>query len=607
MPTHMKKFLSRYGAWLVALALGVSVWLFWAVGYPHALAYHEQFQLFLFGGDYFAACISEPGGLARWLAELLVQFYNNPYYGATVLALLFMLLFTISYKLFTINYPLKNSSFFILHSSLSTLALLPPLLLWYVMGDENVLLTYTVALLLALAACYAIRSLAGNCWAQGVVAVVGMPLLYWLIGPMAFLPALYMTVVLPLNAASRRLITAGTGLLALLMVAVAIVISSHQLPYPTDRFWIGLSYYRVPQVMPLLFVVIPAVVLLGGVLSSLLKNSSLNNSSFFILHSSFKYSSLFILLSSLIILAVLLIPRGYDAKKYELIDYDYLVRTAQWKAIISKAEQQQPDLPMSVAATNLALAMEQQLGDRAFQFFQRGTQGLLPPFERNFATTQLTGEIYFRLGLVNTAQRFAFEAMEALPNYAKSVRVMRRLAETNLINRQYAVARKYLQLLEKTLFYRKWARQTLTLLGNEAAIDSHPLYGHLRQMRLQDDILFSDKEIDRICGQLFLHNKQNTVAMQYLLMWPLMNRDIPTFMQYVQVVQNNAVYRPRHIEEAICYAFGMQQQRPPQGLVSEAVASQFLKFANAYNQGGRQNPALLQPFKNTVWYYLVRN
>lgn len=40
-----------------------------------------------------------------------------------------------------------------------------------------------------------------------------------------------------------------------------------------------------------------------------------------------------------------------------------------------------------------------------------------------------------------------FEAMEAIPDYKKSGRAYMRLAETNLINGQYAVAAKYLLAL----------------------------------------------------------------------------------------------------------------------------------------------------------------
>ena len=63
----------------------------------------------------------------------------------------------------------------------------------------------------------------------------------------------------------------------------------------------------------------------------------------------------------------------------------------------------------------------------------------------------LTGEVYWQIGLVNTAQRFAFETMEAIPNYAKSCRAVKRLAETNLVNGEYAVARKYIPLLDRDI------------------------------------------------------------------------------------------------------------------------------------------------------------
>jgi len=247
--------------------------------------------------------------------------------------------------------------------------------------------------------------------------------------------------------------------------------------------------------------------------------------------------------------------------------------------------------------------MTNQLGERAFDFYQRGAEGLLPRFERNFATSQLTGEIYFHLGLINTAQRFAFEAMEAIPNYNKSARVVKRLAETNLINGQYQVARKYLRMLEKTVFYRPWAQRTMAMLGDEDAINRHPLYGTLRQYRLQDDFLFSEQELDKICGQLFMHNHQNQMALQYLLMLPLMDRDIPRFMNYAEYVQGRVQYNPRHSQEAIAFAFMQQRQQPLQGLVSPFILQQMNDFARIYSQD--KNSPGLQQFRNTAWYYLA--
>lgn len=567
MPIRMKKFLSRYWKTGLTILFGVAVFLFWRYRYPFALTYQEQFQLFLFDSDYFAMRMAEPGGLARYIGEFLTQFYNGVTIGALILALVMMLIQRLTWRVMSCD------------SMFYPLSFIPVLMLWYAMGDESVLLTYAVALVLALAAVLLIQK-CGQIW-KWVIIVVLMPVLYWLIGPMALLVALCMA-------------TWQMVVVALIIVVACIFMSAHLLPYPLLRLVLGIGYYRIPVTLPYVLMAIPLVIWLLQWLFDLRFARELK-------------ASRPILAGMLVVVAMgglMIVPRGFDSRKYELIEYDYLVRVSDWNGIIAKAEQKMPDLPMSVSATNLALAMTNQLGERAFDFYQRGLQGMLPKFERNFATTQLTGEIYFHLGLVNTAQRFAFEAMEAIPNYNKSARVVKRLAETNLINGQYKVAEKYLRMLEKTIFYRPWAQRTLAMLGDEKAINAHPLYGTLRQYRLQEDFLFSDRELDKICGQLFMHCHQNQVAAQYLLMAPLLDRDVPRFMQYAQYVQSQIQYNPRSCQEAIAFAFMQQRQQPPQGVVSPMVLQRMNDFMRIYSSGGKDAVGLKQ-FRNTVWYYLI--
>ena len=460
-------------------------------------------------------------------------------------------------------------------------------MLWYAMGDESVMLTYAVALILAMVAALSLAKLV-KLVQQGKLAILAklgillvlIPLLYWLIGPMVLLVA---ALMLPLTVT----------VVAVIYALALIFLSAHYLPFPMSRVVLGISYYRIPEVLPYVLMAIPVVIIL---LVWLCRR----------FHSVPEKQKKWLCGVSLVVVAVaavLIIPRAFDTKKYELIEYDYLVRTNQWNAIIAKAEKQMPDLPMSVSATNLALGMTNQLGERAFDFYQRGSEGLLPKFERNFATAQLTGEIYFHLGLINTAQRFAFEAMEAIPNYNKSARVVKRLAETNLINGQYKVAEKYLKMLEKTVFYRPWAKRTMAMLGDEKQINSHPLYGTLRQYRLQEDFLFSEQELDKICGQLFVHNPQNQMATQYLLLMPLLDRDIPRFMSYVPVVQEKTQYNPRSCQEALAFAFMQQRQQPPRGLISDMILQKMNDFSRTYSNN-KQSPELAR-FKNTVWYYLT--
>ncbi len=543
----MKKFLSKYWKASLSLAFGVAVFLFWRYGYYYALSYQEQFQLFLFDSDYFMERLAQPGGLARYLGEFVVQFYNSSTIGALLIAILYVALQRLTYLILLRrmkNDKSRDTSSF-LYSLLFALSFLPPITLWFVMGDENVMLTYVIALIIAM--------------------------LFMLIGPMVLLTAF---VLMPLSV---------------IYALVCIFISAYWVPYPLSQLMVGVDYYRFVDILPYSLFLVPVLVLALCYGVRYLPKV--------------KLSVCYALAGVVVLLMVLVCIFGYDTKKYELIEYDYLVRIKDWNGIIAKAEKKTPDLPMSVCATNLALAITNQLGDRAFDFYQRGREGLLPPFERNFTTAQLTGEIYYYLGLINTAQRFAFESMEALPNYNKSGRIIKRLVETNMINGQYEVARKYLQLLEKTIFYRPWAEKTLTLLQNPQQINQHPVYGWLRKVRLQDDFLFSEDEVDKICGQLFMHNTKNAMAMQYLLMTPLLDRDLNRFMQYLQVVQEKVRYNPRVCQEAVCLAFAQRNQQPPQGSVNQMILRNFSEFVQAY--GGQHNPAALSRFKQSTWYYLM--
>lgn len=565
MPIRMKRFLSKHADWLLTLFFGLVVFLFWEFRYPFALTFQEQLQLFLFDGDYFCERMAEPGGLARYVGEFLVQFYNATVIGALILAILFMMVQRLTWRL------MRCEDYYYL-------SLIPALVLWFAMGDENVMLAYVVALIMAMGCILGLRPLERlNLIGRVIIALVVLPLLYWLIGPLALLVAVCM-------------VPTWLAGLAVIYVVALVLVSAWLLPYPLVRLAVGIGYYRFPVTIPYLLILIPVLIAMMHYGCRHLPKPKLG----------VKYALI------LAITALLFVPQhyGFDAKKYELMEYDYLVRIKDWNGIIAKAEQQTPDKPMSVSATNLALAMTNQLGERAFEFYQRGSQGLLPPFERNYATTQLTGEIYFHLGLVNTAQRLAFEAMEAISNYNKSGRALKRLVETNVINGQYKVAEKYIKILEKTIFYRSWAERMRAMLGDEKTINAHPLYGTLRQYRLQEDFLFSDTELDKICGQLFMHNHQNQMAAQYLLLLPLLDRDVPRFMQYAQYVQSQVRYNPRSCQEAIAFGFMQQRQQPPQGLVSPLILQQLNDFSRIYSAGGKGAPGLEQ-FRNSVWYYLM--
>jgi hypothetical protein len=574
--------LSKYWKIGVSLLFGVAVFLFWWLACPALLSFQEQYQLFLMDGDYIGQLLAVPDGFARCVAEYLTQYYISHALGALVLAIIFVIIHRLVWRLMAAVSDTASGHY--------ALSFIPVLSLWLMLGDESVLLTFAIALILALATMW-VYEVAGKRLRVYLIILL-IPLLYWLAGPVVLMFAAWVTIR-QFQTMDSKWTGLLIGVLAIIYALACILVSSWLVPYPLFRLFYGIDYYRFVEVYYWMFlitmvlsVVIPAVMFWVP----MLRRGRVTGC-----------------VEAVILLAAFLLlrPSFYDSRKAEVMEYDYLVRCQNWGAILAKADKKTPDLPMTVCATNLALGMSGQLGERLFDYYQNGIQGLVPPFERNFASILLTGEVYWQLGLVNNAQQFAFEAMEAIPNYAKSCRAVKRLAETNLVNGEYAVARKYLQMLQKTLAYHQWAERTLPLLGNEKAINEHPVYGRMRQIRLKDDFLFSERELDKIFGQLVMHNQRNGLALQYLLAAPLLNRDVNTFMNYMIYVDGlHLGYRPRSCQEAVVFAYAQRKQRPPQGYVSDMVLRQFGEYLNIYSQGGKDAPQLTR-FKNTAWYYFM--
>ena len=93
----------------------------------------------------------------------------------------------------------------------------------------------------------------------------------------------------------------------------------------------------------------------------------------------------------------------------------------------------------------------------------------------------IVSDIALQLNWTNISQRVAFDAMEYIPNYNKSGRSLKRLVETNIICGHYDVARKYIDILENTTFYRKWAQSMRPLTDNPELIKNNSFLHEAQQ------------------------------------------------------------------------------------------------------------------------------
>lgn len=593
----MKNLMIKTWKPLLSLLFGVAVVIFWAVPFVGGLCFQEQYQMFLFDTNYFLERIVLPGGLADYISEFLVQFYYMPVLGGAIIALLLMSIQAVVWGLMK-QYGARHDFPGYL------LSFLPSIALWCAMGDQNVLLSFVVALFGALLMGW-IHNRFHNRLVKVVFELVSTALIYWFLGPVVFLYAVLMIGDTLKNALQKGSILSGIGYSACILVLTVawILLSTQTLQYPVSRLFLGLNYYRYPGVTFLLIYIVMALAAFIPFLGMVHPHSSALQK--------WQKSKWVMAVAYVIVLfaSVCGIRTSFDELTYEMIDYDFWIRTEQWNKIIEHAEKKPATSPLGVSSVNLALSQTGQLPDRLFEFYQNGAEGLFPAFTRDMTSPVSTSEVFYRLGMVNDAERYMFEAQEAIPNFRKSARLTRRIAECEIINGNYEVAAKLLRRLQKTLFYSNWANQTMALLGNEKAINRHPVYGKLRKYReKKQDFLFSDREMDQMLGLLFLNDKSNKMAYEYLMCYVLLQRDFNKFMQYYPLGRFVGYdHIPRSFQEILIEQW-MKTHNDPRTIpysVDAQNVNNTLNFIQIYLRNPKDPQLSQQPYVSNAWHYMV--
>jgi len=461
---------------LCTLVFGLAVLLFFGLGYPHHLHYQEQFQLFLFDNTYVWEIVRVPGGVADLLGRFSTQFFLYAWVGALIIAVLLSAVQILT--LLALRQALRQAqepSQGQAQGPWIGLSFVPSFLLWLFLLDENALMGGVWAVLLTQLAVWSYALLPKG-WIGRIVILVTIPILYWMVGPS----------------------------------------------------WTGSHYYRYPTVTPWLLYAAWLSALVIPLLARVSRKWISSSKNFVVTACSFALVA---------IIMGTLVWKNANFRAEKVMQYDFMARHQQWNRILETANREKPNNQIGVTVQNLALAMHGVLLDQLFNYNQNGIAGLLPDVKEDATSPLPTAEAFYQLGMINVAQRTVFEAQEAILDFQKSGRCYKRLAQTNLINGQYEVARKYLSALQKTLFYRDWANETLSLLGDEAAIAKHPEYGRLRKMADDKDYYFSDHVTPEMLQSLYLRNRDNGLAYQYLVAYYLLTGDQEGYNNFISSIK----------------------------------------------------------------------
>lgn len=587
----MKQY--NFVPWLVSLLLLIAEGLFYGLLYPYHLHYYEQMQMFQFSSQYFWETVLLPGGLSDYLGRFLTQFFHITWAGALVMAVLYGMVYLSSWMALRDGLTGQNRLFW------SFLLLLPIRFLWINGCDENAMPALWIAFIASLLMVFALKKI-GNNTLHRLVSLVALVVLYATVGPLSFV----MIALMALHELRQEDGLRWVWAIGFVIVALVLPQVAHQLfNWPLENLYKGIHYFRFTQIqLPYIWVaagIIVVIDLLAHLAERYLKGKELVNG----------YVLGFGTLALMTLLIVQGVRRHYHPNNEVMMMYDDMVLNERWDEILAAASRRTPKHPACVQCINLAMAMKGRMGDLLFRCPQSDSGALLPEFSINFSRPLTAGQIYLNIGWTNTAQRFVYEAQESIPDYEKSARCYKLLAQTHLARGERELAKKYLRKLQKTLFYDDWANEAMALANNSdpKALSQHPFYGQLMRGAVKDDYFFSP-DMMAMLGNYCTTTPHNHVATQYLLALALVERDLETFVACFNLDQylNGSDRIPEYYQQALALEWTRKHQTL-EGIpykLDERVLATMEQFVEDYNN---QMPLqqLERKYYMTYWYYYM--
>ena len=240
---------------------------------------------------------------------------------------------------------------------------------------------------------------------------------------------------------------------------------------------------------------------------------------------------------------------------------------------------------------NLAQAQRGELPDHLLKFTQNylGTFEKIGP-ETPMLTIRNMNELYWALGDMTFTERAAMMT-NVFSHNNRNVRMMRRLAECNIVSGDSLAAEKYLRILDKTLVYGKWA-ENMRQHGKQ-------IYKKKMQMVNQHDTITITDHAHFLMMQLLDANADNTIALDYILCSNLLLKDITNFKRdYDRYCIDTGKPRLKPLyQEALC--IWLAGTNAPQEEWEKYIkkADVFQRFQQYNEQRGSIQ------FKGSYWYY----
>lgn len=596
---------------------GIFIFTFLLLGFyigetqAFSLFYREQQQLFLFDSNYVIDIFQQPGGGAVLLARFIVQFFHSLYWGVILTTSLLFLIGLFTWRIID-NVGVSKCIF--------PLCFLPSLFLAVSLLDncfyyEGITSYFLMLILLLFYSRISNRSLFLRI-IIGVLLTVGC---FYLAGSVALLFA-FCAIIYDCLKGREKCLLSFIYIICALLVGVGAVRMGLFGSY--SYVYTPLAYYEITENASnlhfLSWLILPVCLLLAAGVGRLRIQKNL-------------FLQVIVTLF-LFMIEFIVFKKSYDSLINEELmsfyQYEYLTVNESWEDL-RKISSNKIRNYNDANYLNLALVQKGKLTSDLFYYPQFGPLSLVYLKENEKADVRLA-HVLFAMGNVAAAQNVAFNASR-LPN-GYNPTMLKMILQIDLMRGAYLVALKYIELLEKSLFYSKWATEQRKFLFNDELVEQDAFLGMGRRSFPKEEafVLYNSPMDDLY--KILDTNPENTKAMDYALAYLLLAKDINHVRDFVDRYYGTSGLKilPIPVQEALIFysdyyhtldedyalQHGISKEQLAyhlsadleycqlHGVTTETI-ERFVRFKEAYGKLRQNQSTVLAGYEKTFWHYLL--
>lgn len=564
----------------IALLTFPLLWCFWFFWMQGHIAFGEESDFFMLKSAYWQGFSLKPGGWTEYLANFLLQFYKWPVIGALLLTgVNWGLYLAIRFTAVRLSVP----------SVWLWVGYVPVFLHLYLQLHSGLLLGESLRIVLFFWALGGYLAISSAKWRYGIFTLF-FPLFYLILSPGGCI-FLYLTCwgydLWRMKGKGRW----GIGILWLGLL--------WSFPY----FWRQDMFFCSSKSL------------------YALTSASLEETGIWAVRGMYVYGLLLLLIAymagkiqrafrrwvywgelALVFIGLgLFLYRMYPAEQEYFYRLDQAVQQGEWELALQVAQKIKEPTREEMYLICLALACNDQLGDRLFDFPVWGLGCLYLPRDMDYKTSVIGGEFYYRLNIPNEGIHWIFQASVSTPQ-GMNFRCLRRLVDLNIRKRDFAVAEKYLSVLERSLTHRQWCadkRRELETVSRDTLN------------------VFADRDFF-IGGRPFLSDmarvldagKSKSLTLNYVLCGLLLDKELEKFYRIFTHFYSCGpdIRLPKIYEQALLVTMDFQHgSGMGECTISPESRKAYLEYMTIFQryQGNKEEAKkMLWRFKNTYWYYL---